>query len=348
MRAAVYEGIEKIVIKDVPAPKCFDDNIVIKVKACAICGTDIRTFHHGKANVKPPQIIGHEIAGEVFETGSKVKGYKKGDRVAVAAIVSCGACYYCKKGLPNLCEKFKAMGYEHPGGFAEFLSVPKEMLYDGSVNKLPENVSFDEGAVVEPFACALNGQELSRVGKGDAVVIVGAGPMGLMHISIARAKGASKVIIAEMSEQRLEMAKAFGADVYINPGKEDMVKRVMEETDKKGADVVIVAAPSAKAQEEALKYIAFRGRINFFGGLPKDKPMVTLDSNIIHYREVFINGTSGSLPRHNMEALKLFSLGEKGGIDAKRFITHRFPLEKILEGIKTVESGAGLKVVINP
>ncbi|OGF45195.1 MAG: hypothetical protein A2452_05075 [Candidatus Firestonebacteria bacterium RIFOXYC2_FULL_39_67] len=348
MKAAVYEGIEKIVIKEVSAPECFDNNIVVKVKACAICGTDIRTFHHGKANVKPPQIIGHELAGEVFEIGSKVKGFKKWDRVSVAAIVSCGRCYYCKKELPNLCEKFKAIGYEFPGGFAEYIAVPGEMLYDGSVNKLPENVSFDEGAVVEPFACAINGQELSKVSKGDVVVIVGAGPIGLMHISIAKARGARKVIMAEMAEQRLEMAKKFGADVYINPAKEDMVKRVMEETDKRGADVVIVAAPSGKAQEEALKYIGFRGRINFFGGLPKDKPFVNLDSNIIHYREVFINGTSGSLPRHNQEALKLFSIGEKGGINAKKFITHRFPLDKILEGIKTVESGTGLKVVINP
>ena len=348
MKAAVYEGIGNMVIKDVPAPKCTDENIVIRVRAAAICGSDIRTFRHGKFNVKPPQIIGHEMAGEVTEVGSKVKGFKKGDRIAVAAIVSCGKCYYCKKELPNLCGNFTALGYELPGGFAEYMAVPKEMLYDGSVNKLPENVTFDEASVVEPFACAINGQELSRVGKGDVVVIVGAGPIGLMHISIARAKGARKVILAEMSEQRLEMAKTFCPDVCINPGKEDMIKRVMEETDNKGADVVIVAAPSGKAQEEALKYVAFRGRINFFGGLPKDKPLVTLDANIIHYREVFINGTSGSLPRHNMEALKLFSLGEPKGINAKKFITHRFPLEKILEGIKTVESGVGLKVVINP
>lgn len=348
MKAAIYEGISQMVVKDVPAPKCTEDNLVIRVRAAAICGSDIRTFRHGKFNVKPPQIIGHEMAGEVAEVGTKVKGFKKGDRIAVAAIVSCGKCYYCKKELPNLCGNFTALGYELPGGFAEYMSVPKEMLYDGSVNKLPENVSFDEAAVVEPFACAINGQELSRVGKGDVVVIVGAGPIGLMHISIARAKGARKVILAEMSEQRLEMAKTFCPDVCINPGKEDMIKRVMEETDNKGADVVIVAAPSGKAQEEALKYVAFRGRINFFGGLPKDKPLVTLDANIIHYREVFINGTSGSLPRHNMEALKLFSLGEPKGINAKKFITHRFPLDKILEGIKTVESGVGLKVVINP
>jgi len=348
MKAAVYEGIEKLVVKEMAVPVCTEDSIIIRVRACAICGTDIRTFHYGKVNVKPPQIIGHEMSGEVAETGSKVKGFKRGDRLAVAAIVSCGSCYYCKKDLPNLCGKFKALGYELPGGFAEYMAVPKEMLYDGSVNKLPDNVTFDEAAIVEPFACALNGQELSRVSKGDVVVIVGAGPIGLMHISIARAKKAGKVILAEMSEQRLEMAKSFCPDICVNPGKEDLVKRVMDETDQRGADVVIVAAPSGKAQEEALKYAAFRGRINFFGGLPKDKSFVNLDANIIHYRELFINGTSGSLPRHNMEALKLFSLGEPAGINAKKFITHKYPLDRILEGIKTVESGLGLKVVINP
>src|SRR3989339_1834753 len=131
MKAAVYEGIEKIVIKEIEYPKFSDNDMVIRVRACAICGTDVRTFRHGKANVKPPQIIGHEIAGEIHKLGKNVKGFKAGDRVSVAAIVSCGKCYYCKKDLPNLCEKFKAMGYEYAGVFAEYMTVPGDMLYDG-------------------------------------------------------------------------------------------------------------------------------------------------------------------------------------------------------------------------
>ncbi|MFH1825625.1 MAG: zinc-dependent dehydrogenase [Candidatus Firestonebacteria bacterium] len=345
MKAAVFEGIEKIVVKEVNKPVCGEDNILIKVKACAICGTDVRTYHHGKSNVEPPQIIGHEISGIIEEIGKKIKNFKVSDKIAVAAIVSCGKCYYCKKGMSNLCESFTAIGYEHPGGFAEYMLVPAEMILDGSVNKIPDNISFDEAALAEPFACAINGQELSRVSNGDKVVIVGAGPIGCMHIAIAKSKGAEKVILIELSPERIEMAKKFKADVYINASIEDPIKRVLEETNNRGADVIMVATSSAKVQEMSLKMIGFRGRINFFGGLPKDKPYITLDSNIIHYKEVFINGTSGSLPRHNQEALKLFGLGK---VHSKDFITHRLPLEKLVEGLGLVESGKGLKVVINP
>lgn len=345
MKAAVYEGIEKITIKEVEKPKCGDENILIRVNSCSICGTDVRTYFHGKSNVKPPQIIGHEVAGTVAEVGKKVKNFRVGDRVAVAAIVSCGRCIYCKKGIPNLCEKFSAIGYEHAGGFAEYMPVPSEMLKDGSVNKIPDNISFDEASTAEPFACAINGQELSRVSSGDIVLIVGAGPIGCMHIALARANGASKVILSEISEDRLDIAREFHADVYIDASKENVTERVLKETNGRGADVIIIAAPAPKAQEDALKIVASRGRINFFGGLPKDNSYVKLDSNIIHYKEIFIHGTSGSLPRHNQLALSLFGSGK---VDAKKFITHRLPLEKIVEGIDIVKSAKGLKVVIHP
>ncbi len=344
MKAAVYEGIEEIVIKEVETPSCGEDNIVVRVKSCAICGTDLRTFHHGKSNVKPPQILGHEIAGIVEEAGKNIRQFSKGDRVSVAAIVSCGGCHYCRRERPNLCEKFTAIGYEHPGGFAEQLAVPPQMLTDGSVNMIPESLSFDEASIAEPFACAINGQELSRVAEGDNVVVIGAGPIGCMHVELARARGARKVILSEISESRLAIGRKFGADVYIDPGKENLISRVLSETDGRGADVVIIAAPSGKAQEEALSIVAPLGRINFFGGLPKDNPYVKLDSNTIHYKEVFINGTSGSLPRHNQEALRLFASGK---IPAKKFITDTYPLEEILQGLKTAESGKGSKVIIH-
>ncbi len=345
MKAAVYEGIEKILVKEVEEPVCSDDNIIVSVASCAICGTDLRTFHHGKSNVRPPQILGHEVAGVIDKAGKNVRGFSKGDRVSAAAIVSCGRCYYCKKGRQNLCENFTAIGYEHPGGFAQKLAVPPQMFKDGSVNKIPDNLSFDEACIAEPFACAINGEELSKVAEGDNVVIIGAGPIGCMHIELARARGAGKIILVELSESRLEMARKFNADVYINPETQDVISKVLSETDGRGADVIIVAAPSGKAQEDAVSMAAYSGRINFFGGLPKDNPVIKLDSNIVHYKELFINGTSGSLPRHNKKALDLFS---SGAVSAKDFITHTFPLEEILEGIRTVESGESLKVIIHP
>lgn len=345
MKAAIFEGIEKIVVKEVEVPICRDENIIVRVKSCAVCGTDLRTFHHGKGNVKPPQILGHEIAGVVDEVGQGVREFSKGDRVSVGAIVSCSKCHCCRRGRTNLCENFSAIGYEHPGGFAEKLAVPGEMLGDGSVNKIPDNLSFDEASIAEPFACVLNGQELSEVGEGDNVVIIGAGPIGCMHVELARARGARRVIVSEVSDARLAMAKKFSADVYINPTREDVVAKVLSQTDGRGGDVIIVAAPSGKAQEQALSMVASSGRINFFGGLPKDKPYVRVDSNIIHYKEVLINGTAGSLPEHIQEALRMFGSGK---IVAKKFITHAFALEAILEGLETLESSEGLKVIIHP
>lgn len=345
MKGAVFEGIGKIEIREVPEPTCERDQILVRVHSCAICGTDLRTFRHGKSNVQAPQILGHEVAGTIAEVGESVKNFKVDDRVTVAAIVSCGTCYYCSRGLQNLCAHFTAIGYEWAGGFAEYMAVPARLVKDGSVNKIPANLSFDEACLAEPFACAINGQEISKIELGDTVVIVGAGPIGCMHGELAKIQGATKVILAELSPRRLKMAKRFNADVYINPAEEDLVKRVLAETHSRGADVIIIAAPSGKAQEQALQMVKCRGKINFFGGLPKDNPFIRLNSNIVHYKELLIQGTSGSLPRHNQIALKLFA-SER--INAKKFITHTFPLEQILEGIRVVESGEGLKVVINP
>lgn len=345
MKAAVFEGIEKITIKEVEKPKCGKDNILIRVKSCAICGTDVRTYLYGKSNVKPPQILGHEVSGIIVEVGEEVRNFSIGDRVTVAAIVSCGDCYYCSRGLQNLCSNFKAIGYEYPGGFAEYMLVPGRLVKDGSVNKIPASLSFDEASLVEPFACVINGQELSQVKLGDTVVIIGAGPVGCMHLELAKIRGATKIILSEINPSRLKAAKQFSADIFIDASSQDPVKMVLEETKGRGADVIIVAAPSAKAQEQALEMVSFRGRINLFGGLPKENPFIKLDSNLVHYKEIFIHGTSGSLPRHNQLSLELFSSGK---IDAKKLITHILPLERIIDGINIVKRGEGLKVVINP
>lgn len=345
MKAAVYEAIKTITIKDVPEPECTDDNIVIKVKSCAICGTDVRTYNFGKSNIRPPQILGHEIAGVVHEAGKNVRNFSVGDRVAVAAIVSCGKCEYCRKDLQNLCSNFSALGYEHPGGFAEYMAVPKEMVKDGSVNKIPDSLSFEEASIAEPFACAINGQELSNITKDDIVVIIGAGPIGCMHLTLAKNKNAKKVILIDISSARLQTAKQFKADLYIDSSVTDAIKAVNDETEGRGADVVIIAASSTRVAKFAIEIANFRARIDFFAGFPKENSQVIFDGNIIHYKELFIHGSSGSCARHSQQALKLFA--EKK-INAKKFITHEFPLEKIAEGIKTVESREGLKAIIHP
>lgn len=346
MKAAVLEKIEDLKIKDIPIPKPGNEELVIKIKACAVCGTDVKVYHSGHKHIRFPRVTGHELSGEIVETGKNITNYKVGQRVAIAPAVPCGGCYYCRRGIQGMCDNLTAIGYHYDGGFAEYMLVPEPAIRNGCVNELPSNLSFEEAAIAEPLACVINGQELSGVKLGDVVVVIGSGPIGNFHLELARSKGASKTILAEVSQERLEAAKVFdGADIYVNPSQEDLTARVMSETEGRGADVVIVACSSGKAQEQALQLVAKRGNVNFFGGLPKDKPYINFDSNLIHYKEFYVVGTHGSAPRHNKMALNLISQGK---INAKKYITKGLPLEKVLDGIMTVEKAQGFKTIIKP
>jgi len=346
MRAAVLEKIEDFQIKDVPDPRPGPEELVIKIGACAVCGTDIKVFHSGHKHIVFPRVTGHELSGEIIEVGKNVSAFRKGQRVAIAPAVPCGECYYCRRGFQGMCDDLTAIGYHYDGGFAQYMRVPERAVRNGCVNVLPDNLSYEEAAIAEPLACVINGQELSPVKLGDIVVVVGSGPIGSFHLELARSKGASKTILSEAAQERLDAAKVLGtADIYVNPASEDLVKRVMDESSGRGADVVIVACSVGKAQEQSLQLVAKRGRINFFGGLPKDKPFINFDSNQIHYKEFSVVGTHGSAPRHNQTALSLIS---EGKIKAKKYITKILPLDKILEGIMTVEKAQGFKTIIKP
>lgn len=346
MKAAVLEKIEDLGIKEVAKPFPRQGEILLRVKACAICGTDVKVYHHGHRLITFPRITGHEVTGEIVETGKGVEGYKVGDRVAVAPAVPCGKCFCCRRGHQEMCENLRAIGYFWDGGFAEYMVVPEVAVANGCVNCLPENISFEEGTLAEPLACVINAHELSEVELGDTVVVIGAGPIGCMHVELARVRGASKIILVEISEGRLNQSKKIvSADVYVNSGKERAVERVKKETQGRGADKVIVACGSGKAQMEALQMVAIMGNINFFGGLPKDASCINFDSNIVHYKECSIVGTHGSSPRHNQLALRLIAGGR---IEIGKLITHRLPLERLREGIEIAEKGKGLKVIIQP
>ena len=344
MKAAVYEGIEKIVVKDVPVPEISENEILVKIKTCAICGTDIRIYHHGSDSLVPPTITGHELAGTIVKIGRQTTGFKEGDRVTIATSTQCLECPVCRKGFYNLCDNLKGIGYEYKGGFAEYMKVPEASLRANNLLKIPGNLSFEEACLSEPFACVINGQELSQVKEGDTVVVIGAGPIGCMHISLAKLNGAKRAILVDLIQERLDLAKRdIEADHFINSGKEDLKEVVMDITGNQGAEVVIVAAPSSRAQEDALNIVAKRGRLNLFGGLPKTKPTATFMSNIIHYQEIFVHGSYGSIARQQKKALELFSTGQ---IDAKKFVSFTFPLDKILEGFKVSEEKKGYRVII--
>jgi L-iditol 2-dehydrogenase len=344
MKCAILKEIEKLEIeeKEIPEPK--ENEILIKVKSCAICGTDIKVFHHGHKHIVFPRITGHEVSGVVFKVGKNVKEYKEGDRVAVAPAIPCGECYYCRKGQQTMCDNLEAIGYHYDGGFAEYMLVPEDAVLNGCVNKIPDNLSFELASIAEPLACVINGQILSKIETGDTVLILGAGPIGILHSLLAKINGAGKIILADISEERIKEAEFTGA-YLVDMSKKDVYEEVKNITDGHMADRVIVAVGSKDAQELSLKLVAKRGSINFFGGLPKESPYIQFDSNLLHYGEFFVIGTHGSTPLHNKIAIELLSSGR---INAEKLITHKLPIEKIKEGLEIVENKKGLKVLIIP
>lgn len=345
MKAAVLEQLEQMVVKEVERPSVDEDSILMKVEAVGICGSDIRIFRHGNNRVTLPQVLGHESAGRIVELGQNVTKFKIGDRISLGADVPCGECIFCEAGIGNNCQINYAMGYQFAGSFAEYVLLNKTMVNYGPIHKIPDYISYEEAALAEPLACVLNALELSNIKLGDSVVVIGAGPIGCMIIEVAKLMGATKVILVQRSRPRLEMAKQFGAHAYICSSEENAIERVLEETGGLGADVVITSNPSPEAQVDAIYMAKNRARVNFFGGLPKGKSMVTLDTNIIHYKELFVHGAHGSLPAHHQKAIDLIG---SGVIDMKRYISHRYPLDEINQAISAAEGHVGMRVIVQP
>jgi L-iditol 2-dehydrogenase len=346
VKVARFYAPGDIRIEEAPEPSAKAGELKLRVHNTSTCGTDLKIFRHGHHHIDPPRVIGHEIAGEVVEVGEGVSGWEIGARVQVIAAIPCGECAECLRGRMTVCPNQLSLGYHFDGGFAEYMIVPQNVLKVDGVNRIPEGLSYAEASVAEPFACVLNGQELAGVGTGDTVVVVGAGPIGCLHVRLARARGAEAVYLIELNRARLDMAAALvKPDAAICGAETDPVEEVMRLTDRRGVDVVITAAAAGKAQEDGLKMAARGGRISFFGGLPKDNPIIACDSNLIHYRELTIVGANGSSPDHNKKALDLIATGAVGVDD---LITHRLPLDGVLDAIQIVASGEAIKVTIEP
>jgi L-iditol 2-dehydrogenase len=345
MKAAILEELGKIVVQDVKDPEIDDDSALLKVESVAICGSDIRIFHHGNPRVKPPTIIGHETAGTVVKVGKNVTRVKEGDRVAVGADVPCGQCNWCRNGLGNNCEINYAMGYQIPGSFAQYMKLPRLVLEEGPVSPFGDSLDFDTAALAEPLACAINGLELVHMSLGKTIVLAGMGPIGCMMIDLARVMGAVKVICIGRGPQRLEIARKYGADVYLSSNEDDVVARCREETGGEGPDIVITSCPSVEVHEQAIEMVAHRGYVNLFGGLGKQARPLSVLSNTIHYKECFVTGSHGCVPRHHELAVKLL---ENKMVRTEPIITHRFSLDQINEAFQTMESRKGMKIIVHP
>lgn len=344
IKGVVYYEPGDIRVEQVPMPENGADELLVKVDACAVCGTDLKSMLVGNPRIKAPKVMGHEFTGLVDSVGANVDGFAVGDRVVMATSVSCGECFYCQRGHNNLCVDLAPMGFSYEGGMAEYVVIPERALRNGHVIKVPEGVPPEHAALAEPLSCAVNSLENCRVEDGDTVVVIGAGPMGIMNACVAREMGAGKVIMAELNPARLAQCKPF-ADLLVNSGEEDLVQIVKDQTDGIGADVVIVAAPAIPPQEQALEMVRKQGTVCLFASLPVGKCTLSIDSRILHYGEITLVGTSDSTPAQVAKAVEMIA---GGTLQADLLVTHVLPLDGIHEAYELMKSGESLRVVLKP
>lgn len=345
MKAIVYYAPKDIRIETIPIPPCGDADIRVKVDACAVCGTDLKAYKHGNPRINAPLVIGHEFTGIVETMGGKVKGFSFGDRVVMAVAVSCGQCYYCRKGWHNLCINVASISYSYPGGMAEYITLPAKALKNGDVVKVPKGVKAEHAALAEPISCVVNAAENCDIQPDDTVVVIGAGSMGIINACVAREFGARKIILVNRSEPRLKRAESFGFDLLVNSETQNVVQIVFDETDGIGADVVIVAAPAVKPQEDALDLVRKRGTVCLFASLPVGQNMLSLDSRKIHYGEVRVVGTSDSTSRQVKKAVEMLS-GNR--LPADKLATHVLALDDIFTAFELMQSGDAWRIVLKP
>ncbi|HTS69650.1 MAG TPA: alcohol dehydrogenase catalytic domain-containing protein [Terriglobia bacterium] len=345
MKAAVFHGVRDVRVEDVPRPTAGAGEVVLRVQRCSVCGTDKRIFTHGQKNVVPPAITGHEIVGTVYELGSGVNhGLRLGQEAVVATVVGCGKCIYCQRKQYNLCDSFTAIGYDYAGGFANYVKIPAAAVAQGNVIPIPNNISVERAALIEPLSCCLNGQEYLGAHPGDRAVVFGVGPIGLMHASILKARGCSTIIVADVSQERLDYVKEFGLGLTVNTSGGDAARKILEAGGGEKFDIAITACSVKAAQEDALKLVRKKGRVSFFAGIPKDDPIIPLDSNLIHYNEISLFGCFASNLQHYHEAKDMVL---RDDLPWDRFITHRFMLQEMVKAYAVVEAGQGIKSVIN-
>lgn len=344
MKAAILRAPNVLEVADMATPQAGPGELILSIRAATVCGTDLRILSGKKTKgIRFPSVIGHEFSGVVVEAGAGVKDFTTGDRVCMDPVVPCRACPYCKAGLENVCQNRQAMGYEFDGAFAQYIRIPAIALQAGNVFKMPEGMSFEAAALSEPLACCINGQQNAQVGLGDSVVILGAGPIGLMHAALARAAGARQVIISEPHAGRRQAALERGVNYACDPTQENLLDLVRKKTEDLGADVVILAIGVPALANEALSLVRKGGRVNLFAGFSQGD-MSSIDVNLIHYNEITVTGAS-ALSRSGYElALNMLSTGQ---IDATSLITHRYGVDDSLAAFDAAASGKAIKVAIH-
>lgn len=338
MKALIFHEPGRISVERRPEPQPGPQDILLRVSAASICHSDIRVYR-GEKKARPGVIPGHETAGIVAAVGREVEAFRPGDRVAVCPILADGRCFYCLQGKRNRCVNRVTLGYDEDGGLAEYMLVPGRLLELGHVFPVPADLSMQRAALTEPLACVLNSIETCRIPAGGPLAVVGAGPMGLMHLVLARALGLKPVIMVEPDGERRRAAEAMGADAVVPP--EGAREAVMEMTGGLGADAVVVSVGAVSAVETALPLVRKQGLVNLFGGFPPGT-VLNFDPNFVHYNEVFITGTQNATPDQYRRAFQLLRLLP----EMEQIVTHRYRIDEGTEAYASRLRGEGLKSMI--
>jgi len=342
MKAAMLYGVKDLRIEDIDVPEVGAGEVLVKIKAATTCGTDVKIFQRGYVEkiIKLPTIFGHEWAGEVVEVGENLDWPEKEMRVRAGNSAPCLHCKMCQKGKYNLCENMIWLW----GAYAEYIKVPARTVMV-NMQEIPLHVSFEEAAIAEPLACVLHGVEEANVKLGDTVAIIGAGPIGLLHLLTVKKMGAEKTVMIDLVDERLDVAKRIGADETVNAGKENTVEKVRRLTDGYGADVVIEAIGLPATWEQALKLARKGGTVLEFGGCPPGTE-IKLNTEMLHYGELIVLGAFHTTPLHFRKALELIS---SRTIDVRPLVTKRMKLASIKEAFEILStSKIDIKIAITP
>lgn len=345
MFAAVFHRPGEMEVTEVEMPVIEPDEILVKVGANTICGTDVRIFRGEKTKGIPlPAILGHEMAGHIYKVGQKVKGYEVGMPVAMAPVIPCHRCYYCLHDMENVCPNQSIMGYDVKGGLSEYARIPANAVAAGNLFVAQKDIPSEYLALAEPLACCINGHHRSRIGLNSTVLIMGSGPIGLFHLQLALLAGARTVIVSDPSAPRRTVAASFGAHITVDPTTEDLPTIVSEASEGLGVDSVIICIGMPKLVNDALTMARQGGRINLFAGLAA-KGWAEIEANLIHYKELEVTGTANSRRADYSMALQLI---EAGKIKVETMVTDRFPLRLAREALDKAASGEGIKVAVLP
>lgn len=341
MKAAIYYGPQNIKVENVNDPTYTENDILIRVNICNICGSDIRTYRFGSDSIQSGTVLGHEFVGEVIDA-PKWSDFKRGDKITAAQDIPCGTCWYCQHDMIHICENKLEFGKHFMGAFAENMVIPEIAIKNGWVRKLPETIDEKSGSLIEPLSSCIHANNIAPTRPGDIVLVIGAGPIGCMHAELAKNHEAKTVIIADLSEDRLNVARKFNFDYYFCTSKVDLIK-VIRDLFPFGIDKVISANPSPEALSQGVELVRKQGTVIAFGGLPKNNYMINVNGNRIHYDEINLIGSYAYSPKENDRALDYILSGK---INIDYYISKSFPLKNITDAMQEAINSKEMKIQI--